>query len=93
MKVKIWREKVGTNNSTYAPSKTGTTMVSKKGSRRCCGDASRPQKRKKDDENKCLDEIDFLSAYLQINRTKINVPNINVLQINGSLHQQKLVEV
>jgi hypothetical protein len=33
------------------------------------------------------------SAYLQINRTKINVPNINVLQINGSLHQQKLVEV
>ncbi len=25
--------------------------------------------------------------------TKINVPNINVLQINGSLHQQKLVEV
>jgi hypothetical protein len=33
------------------------------------------------------------SAYLQINRTKINVPNINVLRINGSLHQQKLVEV
>jgi hypothetical protein len=33
------------------------------------------------------------SAYLQINRTKINVPNINVLQINGSLHQQKFVEV
>jgi hypothetical protein len=33
------------------------------------------------------------SAYLQINRTKINVSNINVLQINGSLHQQKLVEV
>jgi hypothetical protein len=33
------------------------------------------------------------SAYLQINRTKINVPNINVLQINGSLDQQKFVEV
>jgi hypothetical protein len=28
------------------------------------------------------------SAYLQINRTKINAPNIN-----GSLHQQKFVEV
>jgi hypothetical protein len=35
----------------------------------------------------------LLSAYLQINRTKINVLNINVLQINGSLHQQKFVEV
>jgi hypothetical protein len=34
-----------------------------------------------------------MSAYLQINRTKINVPNINVLQINGSLDQQKFVEV
>ncbi len=33
------------------------------------------------------------SAYLQINRTKINGLNINVLQINGSLHQQKFVEV
>jgi hypothetical protein len=33
------------------------------------------------------------SAYLQINRTKINVLNINVLQINGSLNQQKIVEV
>ncbi len=32
---------------------------------------------------------DLTSAYLQINRTKINVLNINVLQINGSLHQQK----
>jgi hypothetical protein len=38
-------------------------------------------------------DVTYPSAYLQINRTKINVPNINVLQINGSLHQQKLVEV
>ncbi len=30
-----------------------------------------------------------ITAYLQINRTKINVLNINVLQINGSLDQQK----
>jgi hypothetical protein len=36
--------------------------------------------------------LSHTSAYQQINRTKINVPNINVLQINGSLHQQKLVE-
>jgi hypothetical protein len=33
------------------------------------------------------------SAYLQINRTKINILNINVLQINGSLHQEKFVEI
>jgi hypothetical protein len=33
------------------------------------------------------------SAYLQINRTMINVLNMNVLQTNGSPHQQKFVEV
>jgi hypothetical protein len=37
--------------------------------------------------------LQIASAYLQINRTKINVPNINVLQINGSIHQQKFLEV
>jgi hypothetical protein len=37
--------------------------------------------------------VEVMSAYLQINRTKINGLNINVLQINGSLHQQKFVEV